>query len=362
MRSLFSMRGAVVVVSFVVALVLVGQGAAAGPPWHGRYTVRAGDSFSAVARRYGVSVQALAAGNGLDWRQPLLIGVVLRVPLRSSAPGLRGGVYVVRAGDTLIGIAVHYRVSLGRLAAANGIDPAGVLPVGARLRIPAALGSTLDLARVVESDPYRRGAVGYDVSFPNCATPVLGGHAFAVVGLNAGRPFTINRCFASEWARALAPASVYVNTGYSRTFARHLTPACRAAGQSQPLGVAGRRAYAIGCSEAVVTERLLAGRQALAIWLDVESSNTWSLRPSLNRATIRGILDRLAGRSTHPLIGIYSNAAFWRQITGGWSSLSVPEWAATTAGGPSGCRSSFAGGPVWLSQSSDGRLDRDTVC
>lgn len=348
---------------FVVAVLsFMGQASAAQPPWTGRYTVRAGDSLTEIAHDYRISLQALAGGNGLDWRKPLLIGVILRVPSIGSSVGTWEGRYLVHSGDTLSGIALRFHVSLAELASANQIDPAGVLLIGARLRVPTAGSVPLDLAHVVQRDLYRDGAVGYDVSYPNCAAAVLASHDFAVIGLNSGRPFTANPCFASEWAAAARPRSVYMNTAYAKTLYRHVTPDCAAAGSSLPLGPAAQRAYAIGCSEAVAALQLLAATPPLAIWLDVEPANTWSTRRSLNDATVRGILDHLLAQPGHPLIGIYSNASFWHLIAGGWSSISVPEWIATGAPDPPGCPSGFAAGPVWLSQGIDGARDVDTVC
>ena len=355
-------HGKVFVALLVAVFSWVGQASAARTPWVGRYTVRAGDSLTAIAHHYHVSLQALAGGNGLDWRKPLLIGVVLRVPSIGRAAGGWEGRYLVRPGDTLSGIAVRFGVSLTRLASANQIDPSGVLLIGTRLRVPSAVGTTLDLAHVVQHDLYRDGAVGYDVSYPNCAAAVLASQGFAVIGLNSGRPFTANPCFASEWAAATRPRGVYMNTAYARTLFRHITPDCAAAGRSRPLAPAAQRAYAVGCSEAVAALQLLAAASPLAIWLDVEPANTWSPRRSLNDATVRGILDYLLTQPGHPLIGIYSNASFWRMIAGGWSSISVPEWIATGAPDPPGCPAGFAAGPVWLSQSIDGTRDVDTVC
>ena len=358
------MRGKIAVALLAAALLGVGTASAGPPPWTGRYTVRPGDSLTAIAQRYHVSLQALADANRLDRRKPLLIGVVLRVPGAASAAPARGwtGTYVVRPGDTLSAIALRYRVPLAQLAAANGLDPAKFLLIGTRLRIPSAAGSTLDLAHVVQSNPYVRGAVGYDVSYPNCARRTPAASAFAVIGLNWGRPFTANPCFARQWAAARPPRSVYVNTAYHRVLLRHVTPECSAAGRSQPLLPAAQRAYAVGCSEAVAALRLLGATQPLAIWLDVEPGNTWSSRTALNVATLKGMLTQLLSQSPHPMIGVYSNAAFWQRITGGWRSLAVPEWVATGAPDPPGCPAGFAAGPVWLSQSTDGRLDADRVC
>jgi LysM repeat protein len=330
--------------------------------WTGRYTVHAGDSLSELAHHFGVSLHALAAVNGLDWRKPLLIGVVLRVPSGGSSDSGWKGLYVVHPGDSLSVIALRFHLSLSQLATANGLDPSGILFAGARLRVPAVGGSTLDLARVSETDPYLHGAVGYDVSYPNCAVPAPASQSLGVIGLNAGRPFTANPCFASEWAGAPGQGSVYLNTAYGRSLLRRITPQCAAAGRGQPLGTAAQRAYAVGCSEAVAAQQLLATVSPVAIWLDVEPANTWSSRRSLNVAAITGILDHLLTQSPHPLIGIYSNARFWHRITGGWSTLSVPEWIATGAPDAPGCPQGFAAGPVWLSQSTDGKHDQDTAC
>jgi hypothetical protein len=44
--------------------------------------------------------------------------------------------HVVRAGETLTGIARHYRTTVSRLARMNHLDPAHVLLIGTRLRVP----------------------------------------------------------------------------------------------------------------------------------------------------------------------------------------------------------------------------------
>jgi LysM repeat protein len=353
------MRGNVLVAVLVLLLVSAGGASAAGPSSPGRYTVRAGDSLSAIAERYHLSVAALANANRLDPRKTLLIGVVLRVPAAGPLGPAWSGTYIVRAGDTLSGVALRYHVSLGQLAAANDFDPARLLLVGTRLAVPT--GTSLDLAHLAESNPYWSGQIGVDISYPNCAAPP-GTREFAVIGLNGGRPFTTNPCFAAEWAAATSRRSVYINTAYSPTLARHITPDCAAAASAEGLRPSARRAYAIGCSEAAAALEQLAGTTPEAIWLDVEPGNSWSSRRTLNAATITGLLEHLLTQSPAPTVGIYSNDAYWQQLVGGWPSLSVPEWIATNAPDPPGCPTGFAAGPVWLAQSTDGVLDRDTVC
>jgi LysM repeat protein len=350
-----------VALSVLVALAWIGQTADAASSWRGRYTVRAGDSLTGIAQHYGVSLDALAVANGLDWRNPLLTGVTLRVPALDSTGNDWAGSYTVAPGDTLSGIALRFHVSLAQLAATNRIDPAGLLLIGTRLHVPTGA-AMIDLAQIAETNPYEQGASGYDISYPNCAAPAPTAQAFAVIGLNAGRPFTANPCFASEWAAAQRPRSVYINTAYAPSLARHITPGCAATSRPRSLGRTSRRAYAIGCSEAAAALELLAPTQPLALWLDVEPSNSWSTHPSLNAATITGILDYLLTQSPQPTVGIYSNTAFWLQIVGPWSTISVPEWIATGGHDPPGCPTGFAAGPVWLSQSIDGRQDLDRAC
>src|SRR4051795_243762 len=59
---------------------------AQGPPPLGGYTVRPGDSLSAIAAQAGVSMQQLAWMNGLNPDNYLLSGTVLKLPTGASAP------------------------------------------------------------------------------------------------------------------------------------------------------------------------------------------------------------------------------------------------------------------------------------
>jgi LysM repeat protein len=57
-----------------------------GPAPQGHYKVRAGDTLGALAASSGVSVDAMAAMNGLDVSAPLQIGTVLKLPSGAPAP------------------------------------------------------------------------------------------------------------------------------------------------------------------------------------------------------------------------------------------------------------------------------------
>jgi hypothetical protein len=60
--------------------------------------------------------------------------------------GSTAGGYVVRPGDSLWAIAHSHRLTVTQLAAANGLDPNDILPIGRHLRLPSA-GATLTAAR-----------------------------------------------------------------------------------------------------------------------------------------------------------------------------------------------------------------------
>jgi soluble lytic murein transglycosylase-like protein len=56
------------------------------PPPAGSYVVRAGDTLSGLAANAGVAVTQMAAANGLDPSAPLLTGTVLKLPSGAPAP------------------------------------------------------------------------------------------------------------------------------------------------------------------------------------------------------------------------------------------------------------------------------------
>jgi N-acetylmuramoyl-L-alanine amidase len=109
----------------------------------GGVTVAPGDTLSDIAARNGTSVSALAAANGLDPNGILPAGRTLRLPgggtaAPATSASSTGGGLIVQRGDTLSDIAARNGVSVSALAAANGLDPNGILPAGRSLHIPAA--------------------------------------------------------------------------------------------------------------------------------------------------------------------------------------------------------------------------------
>lgn len=111
----------------------------------GSHVVTAGDTLSALARRFGTSVASLVAANGLDDPDHLRIGQTLR--LSSGSPTTTATTprtHTVVAGDTLGTIAAAHGVKTGVLAADNGLADPDHIVIGMVLSIgaPAATTST----------------------------------------------------------------------------------------------------------------------------------------------------------------------------------------------------------------------------
>jgi lipoprotein-anchoring transpeptidase ErfK/SrfK len=106
------------------------------------YVVRRGDTLSSLAVRYGTSMRAIMNANGIGNANFIWVGQRLRIPGAGgggAAPS-GGGTYVVRRGDNLARIAARYGTSVSALMAANGIRNANLIYVGQRLRISAKSG------------------------------------------------------------------------------------------------------------------------------------------------------------------------------------------------------------------------------
>ncbi len=99
------------------------------------YRVRAGDTLSVIAQRFGLNVDTIISFNNIRNARNLLAGRRLQVP---NKDGLR---YRVRRGDSLGKIARVHRIRLESLVDWNGLTSAVIVP-GQELFIPGAQLST----------------------------------------------------------------------------------------------------------------------------------------------------------------------------------------------------------------------------
>lgn len=103
-----------------------------------RYVVQPGDTLGEIARRFGVSVERLAAANGIPDPDFIRAGRALSIPSAGEDEGGTGGpdIYVVQPGDTLPMLAQRFRTPAAEIARVNNLAEGEPLQAGRTLIIP----------------------------------------------------------------------------------------------------------------------------------------------------------------------------------------------------------------------------------
>lgn len=102
-----------------------------------RYKVRRGDTLSSLAKRYGTTVWAIRAMNSLGRSHVIRTGQYLRIPVTAAQHNLAAnGLYKVRRGDTLSGIARRYGTTIHAIRQINNLRDSHIIRTGQRLLIP----------------------------------------------------------------------------------------------------------------------------------------------------------------------------------------------------------------------------------
>jgi LysM repeat protein len=132
-----------IVASAVVAVTMIAVGTGAAAEEGERHTVRPGDTLGSIAARNHTSVRALAEANGVADADRIVVGQVLVIPSAAGAGGSGAAtvVHVVAPGETLSAIARRYGSTVAALASANGISDPDLVRIGARLQVPSASSS-----------------------------------------------------------------------------------------------------------------------------------------------------------------------------------------------------------------------------
>ncbi len=117
------------------------------------YTIRSGDTISGIAARYGLNVNSLLKLNKLGAATLIYPGQKIKLsgssasaaaqpttakPTAAKPAAAVSGSYKIKAGDTLSGIAAHYRISLQSLLQANKLSLNSIIYPGKTLQIPGA--------------------------------------------------------------------------------------------------------------------------------------------------------------------------------------------------------------------------------
>ena len=113
------------------------------------YTVQSGDTLSAIASRYGTTVQELVDMNHLANPNLIYPGETLRIATNSTTHGseTRGTgsiIYTVQRGNTLSQIAATYGVSVAHIVELNDIENPNLIYPGEKLRITESNNTNLN--------------------------------------------------------------------------------------------------------------------------------------------------------------------------------------------------------------------------
>ncbi|MBW9094047.1 LysM peptidoglycan-binding domain-containing protein [Microbacterium jejuense] len=121
----------------------------------GSYTVQRGDTISSIARRLGVTTNAVLSANGLGWSSIIYPGQRISIPGAAApaasapaapatpapppaaAPSAGGAAYTIVAGDTISAIAKRHGVTVSAVLAANGLSMSSIICPGQTITVPA---------------------------------------------------------------------------------------------------------------------------------------------------------------------------------------------------------------------------------
>lgn len=256
----------------------------------------------------------------------------------------------------------------------------------------AAVALAANLAAATAATVLAPAATGFDISFPQCASPLPVSPGFGIVGVNNGSPLTINNCLARElsWAQGATntDAAFYANTGnggpnYSVGWPKNQTTpyGCSGANSVACSYDYGWNAARLAFSNAVNAESAdgsaspTSAATSAPWWLDVETGNQWetieygrtAATEDYDLSMLKGMVASFESMGVSTL-GIYSTPSQWSEIVGnaGTTFGSIPVWIpgyATLAAAQAACTTtSFTGGRVALIQYPSQGYDGDYVC
>ena len=148
-----SLKGAVIPAGAVAATV-PGALQPAKPSVPAQYTIARGDTISAIAGRYGLDTYAVLKLNNLQANTIIYPGQKIKLKGSTAAPAPAapaptskapapaatsassgGSVYVVKAGDTLSGIAARHGVGLSEVFKWNGLNMGSIIYPGQKVKV-----------------------------------------------------------------------------------------------------------------------------------------------------------------------------------------------------------------------------------
>lgn len=205
--------------------------AATGSAGHAAdYTVREGDTVTAIARRSGTTVARIATDNALADPSRIRAGQVLRLPdapASAAAPAPTGTAYVVRSGDTVSAIAAQHGTTVAAVVAANGLDGRAFIRAGQSLTIPGAAAP----APVASAAAPAATGTTYVVRRGDTVSAIAARHGTTVAavvaanGLDARASIRAGQSLTVPGAASPAPTALVGSTFAGRTYPAHVVGA-----------------------------------------------------------------------------------------------------------------------------------------
>jgi LysM repeat protein len=100
------------------------------------HTVQPGENLYRIALKYGTTPEAIAAANSIVNPNVIYAGQKLAIPVGQTTPGTGTRYHKVQPGESLWSIALRYGTTPWKIAAINGISNIHYIYAGQTLRIP----------------------------------------------------------------------------------------------------------------------------------------------------------------------------------------------------------------------------------
>lgn len=135
----------------------------------GTYTVKSGDTLGEIAVDFNTNVDQLASWNNIVNKNAINIGQVLRFSAPTSSASSTTSTYTVKLGDTLSAIADRYNTAVSTLCSLNGISNPDKIFAGQVLKISGSTANAAPYYTVVSGDNLSTIAAKYNITYQSIA-------------------------------------------------------------------------------------------------------------------------------------------------------------------------------------------------
>lgn len=159
-RSFIAIGLLAIMVSVIILVPRLASAQDGGQQQYTQHVVQRGEGLYGIARKYGVTVYAIAQANNISNPNLIYVGQVLKIPVGTTStvtpvtpvpttpapitpvpttppPPAGETIHVVQAGENLYRIALRYGTTVQAISQANGITNPNLIYVGMQLKIPA---------------------------------------------------------------------------------------------------------------------------------------------------------------------------------------------------------------------------------